>query len=207
MDSNIHSNQPPEAPRVPQPSEWPEPPAWPEPPELPEDLAELATVVDKLAAKALGVQPDTVRAERLVAWQRLLDRQAGLWLQELAELDGRGAVAELDQPAPSTASWLRGRLRLSVGAARSAVRTGRALFRGPLTETAAALAAGAISPAHATVIADGTRDLPEHVTLDADPVLAELAQRLDPPGLRRAVEHLGRVGRAAGPGGLPATCL
>jgi hypothetical protein len=176
MDSNIHSAQPPDL------------------PELPEDLAELATVVNKLAARDLRGLPDSVRTQRLVAWQRLLDRQAGLWLKELATLDACGAAgADPDRPAPSTASWLRGRLHLGVGTARSAVRTARALFRGPLKETAAALTAGAISPAHAKVIADGTRDLAEHVKLDADPVLAELASRLDPPQLRRAVEQLCQV--------------
>jgi Domain of unknown function (DUF222)/HNH endonuclease len=204
MDSNTHSTQPPEPPELsgpPGPPTWPEPPRWPEPPglaeelaELPEDLAELATVVNKLATTDLHNQPDTARAERLVAWQRLLDRQAGLWLKELAEFDARGAAgADHDQPAPSTASWLRGRLRLGVGTTRSAVRTARALFRGPLPETAAALTAGVISPAHAKVIAEGTADLPPHVAADADPVLADLAGRLDPPGLRRAVDHLGQV--------------
>ena len=185
MDSNTHSTQPPVALGPPEPPEPPEPPAWPE------DLAELATVVDKLAARDLRGLPASVRTQRLMAWQRLLDRQAGLWLQELATLDACGAAgADPDRPAPSTASWLRGRLHLGVGAARSAVRTARALFGGPLKDTAAALVAGAISPAHAKVIADGTHDLPEHVKLDADPVLAELARHLDPPGLRRAVAQL-----------------
>jgi HNH endonuclease/Domain of unknown function (DUF222) len=151
-------------------------------------------VVDKLAARDLRSLPAGVRTKRLLAWQRLLDRQAGLWLQELATLDACGAAgAELDQAALSTASWLRSRLRMGVGAARSAVRTARALFRGSLKDTAAALVAGAISPAHAKVIADGTQGLPEHAKLDADPVLAELARHLDPPGLRRAPEACRRL--------------
>ncbi|HJU01016.1 MAG TPA: DUF222 domain-containing protein, partial [Actinomycetes bacterium] len=161
---------------------------------MPEDLADLAAAVDKLAAWDLSGQPDTARAQRLLAWRRLLDRQEGLWLQELATLDAHGgAGAELDQPAPSTASWLRNRLRLGVGSARSRVRTARALFGGPLTQTAAALTAGVISLAHAQVIADGTRELAPHVQLDADPVLAELARHQDPAGLRRAVDQLGEV--------------
>src|ERR671921_682354 len=70
------------------------------------------------------------------------------------------------------------------------VRTARALFRGPLKETAAALVAGDISPAHARAVADGTRDLPDHVKLDAEPLLFEAATRLDPPQLRRAATYL-----------------
>jgi hypothetical protein len=157
-------------------------------------LADLVAAVDGLAAQDLDGLSDVARVERVGAWRRLLDRQEGLWLNELADLDARGAAgAELDQAALSTASWLRSRLRLGAAAARSAVRTARALFGGALPETAAALTAGAISPAHARVIADGTGDLPEHVKLDADPVLVELAGRLDPPQLRRAVTHLRQV--------------
>jgi hypothetical protein len=82
---------------------------------------------------------------------------------------------------------------MSSGAARSSVRTARALFRGPLPNTAQALVAGAISPAHARVVADGTDQLPDHVTAAADPVLVEAAARLDPPQLRRAVGYLVQV--------------
>ena len=97
------------------------------------------------------------------------------------------------ETAASTAGWLRRRLRLGAGAARGAVRTARALFRGPLAETAAALAGGAISPAHARVVADGTQDLPDHVKLEAELVLLEAAGRLVPPRLRQAVGHLCQI--------------
>jgi hypothetical protein len=82
---------------------------------------------------------------------------------------------------------------MSTDAARSAVRTARALFRGALPQTAQALVAGDISPAHAKAVADGTQDLPDHVKLDAEPVLLEAAGRLDPPQLRRLVGHLVQV--------------
>jgi hypothetical protein len=154
-------------------------------------VAELTAVLDEMAARDLGRLPILVRTQRVLALQQLAGRLHGQWLKELAYLDALGAAgADPDQPAPSTASWLRNRLRMGVGAARSSVRTACALFGGPLTETAAALLAGVISPAHATVIAEGTQDLPEHVKLDADPVLAEAARRLDPPRLRQAVAQL-----------------
>ena len=77
--------------------------------------------------------------------------------------------------------------------ARGAVRTARALFRGPLGGTAQVLVGGVLSPAHAQVLAHGTRHLPDQVTREAEPVLVEAASRLDPPRLRQAVGHLLQV--------------
>src|ERR671912_160879 len=173
MDSNTHSTQP--------PSQKPEP-DW---------LAALAMVADQLAAQDLNRLSDAARAERVLGWRRLLDRLEGQWLKELAGVDGRGAAgAEADQQVGSTAAWLRSRLRLGVGPASSAVRTARALFRGPLTATAQAVCDGELSPAHAQVLAAGTHPLPDQVTVEAEPVLVEAARRLDPPRLRRLLGHL-----------------
>src|SRR5687768_1326972 len=112
----------------------------------PDGLATVASGLDQLAAQDLDRLPDPVRAERVLA------------LRELAGVDGRGAAgAERDQQVGSTAAWLGGRLRLGEGAASSAVRTARALFRGPLAGTGQAVCAGELSPAHARVLAQGTR--------------------------------------------------
>jgi hypothetical protein len=189
MDSNTHSTQAPAG----------RSPALPEPPDdglaaLAADvdgLAALAAVVDGLAAQDVARLSTMARTQRLLAWRRLLDRQDGLWLQELAALDACGAAgADQDQPAPSTASWLRNRLRVSAAVARGLVRAARALFGGAFPATAAALCAGDISAAHGQVVADGTQELAEHLKLEADPVLAEAARRLDPPQLRRVVAQL-----------------
>jgi hypothetical protein len=61
---------------------------------------------------------------------------------------------------------------------------------GPLTATAQALTNGEVSVAHAQVLATGTHPLPEHVTIQAEPVLVEAARRLDPTRLRRLLGHL-----------------
>ena len=83
--------------------------------------------------------------------------------RELAGVDARGAAgAECDQQIGSTAAWLRSRLRLGAGTASIAVRTVRALFRGPLTQTAQALCDGELSTARAAVVAHGTKELPDH---------------------------------------------
>jgi hypothetical protein len=135
--------------------------------------------------------PDAVRANRVLELRRLLDQLEGLWLNELAGVDARGAAgAELGQEIGSTAAWLRNRLRLGVDQASSAVRTARALFRGPLTATAQALTDGELSVAHAQVLASGTHPLPKQVTVEAEPVLVEAARRLDPRQLRRVLGHL-----------------
>ena len=192
MDSNTHSAQPPAG----RPANPPDPH-----PDTQTDgaaglagLAGLAATLAELAAHHPGGLSDSARADRVLGLRRLVDRLEGHWLHELADLDARGAAgADRGQPAPTTASWLRNRLRLGAGAAHSAVRTARALFGGPLPQTAAALMAGAISPAHARVVADGTHQLPTTVTVAADPVLVEAAGRLDPPQLRQAVGWLVQV--------------
>ena len=153
----------------------------------PDQLTALAAAIDGLAGQDLDRLTDAALAEQVLGLRRLLDRLEGHWLQHLAAVDGRGAAgAEAGQQAASTAGWLRHRLRLGAGAASSAVRTARALFRGPLAATAQALTEGVLSVAHAQVLAHGTQELPEHVTAEAEPVLVEAARRLDPSRLRRA---------------------
>jgi Domain of unknown function (DUF222) len=178
MDSNTHSTQPPGH----QPGG---PPDW---------LAALAVVVDGLAAQERDHLGDVVLAERVLQLRRLLDRLEGQWLNELADVDARGAAgAELGQQVGSTAAWLRNRLRMGTGAASRAVRTARALFRGPLVETAQAVCDGELSVAHAQVVAAGTHNLADQVTVEAEPVLVEAARRLDPDRLRRLLGHLLQV--------------
>jgi Domain of unknown function (DUF222)/HNH endonuclease len=154
-------------------------------------LADLVAALEKLATQDPDRLADGVRAERVLVLRGLVDRLEGHWLQELAAVDARGAAgAEEGIQAPSTAGWLRSRLRMGPGAASNAVRTARALFRGPLAATAAALTEGAISPAHAATVAHGTHDLPGEVAVEAEPVLLEAARRLDPPRLRKVLGHL-----------------
>jgi hypothetical protein len=157
----------------------------------PDRLPALAAELQALAAQPLHTLADAGRADRVRTLRGLADRIEGQWLSELAAVDARGAAgAEDGVQAGSTAAWLRNRLRMSAGAATSCVRTARALFRGPLAGTAAALTSGAISPAHAQVLAHSTQELPAQVTAEAEPVLLDVARRVDPPRLRRAVAHL-----------------
>src|SRR5215217_4754490 len=157
-------------------------------------LAALGAAVEQLAAQDLDGLSDAVRAERVLVLRRLLDRREGHWLKELAAVDACGAAgAEEGVQVGSTAGWLRQRLRMGGGAAHSAVRTARALFRGPLAHTATALTNGELSARSRHRAGHGTHDLPHQLTTDAEPVLLEAARRLDPPRLRQVVGHLGLV--------------
>jgi uncharacterized protein DUF222 len=160
----------------------------------PGGLDRLAAVVEELAAEDLDALPDSEAARRVLVLRRLLERLEGQWLRELAAVDGRGAAgAEDGVPAESTAGWLRNRTRMGYTDAHQRVRVARALHRGPLAETAQALADGELSYPHAAALTRATQDLPVGTVAAAEPVLLEAARRLDPPGLRKVVGHLGEV--------------
>src|SRR6266536_3008463 len=158
---------------------------------LPPRLAALAAVVDDLAADDPDEVGDAPLAAEVVAMRHLADRIEGVWLRRLARVDARGAAgAELGAQAPSTAGWLRATCRMGAATAGQHVCTARALHRGPLAVTAAALAAGEVSPQHAAVLADATSGLPPRKVAEAEPVLVAAARRLDPPRLHRLAAHL-----------------
>ena len=171
MDSNTHSTQGPTRPT--------------------DDLAALTAALGRLASRDLDRLPDAALTNQTLQLQQLTNCLDGVVLRHLAAVDARGAAgAEQDRQFGSTAGWLRVRLRMASGTAATAVRTARALFRGPLPATAEALCAGEISAAHAEVLAASTLHLPNQVIKDAEPTLLDPARRLDPPGLRRLVAHL-----------------
>jgi Domain of unknown function (DUF222) len=178
MDSNTHSTPPTSRPAAGRP-DW---------------RASVGAADQGLAAEDLDQLSDVALDEDTARLRRQLDGLEGQWLRRVAALDARRAAgASQAQPAPSTASWLRRRLRMGAGAAHSAVRTARALFRGPLEGTGQALLNGDLSPAHARVLADATHALPAPVVAEAEPVLVAAAGRLDPPVLRQAVGWLVQV--------------
>ena|SRR5829696_4544844 len=137
---------------------------------------------------------DTALAQEALALQQAMGRLEGQWLRRLAAVDARGAAgADQDQPAASTASWLCNGLRLGAGRPVRPSRPPGRCSAAPFTQTADALTSGQLSAAHARVLAQGTRPLPDHRTRDAEPVLVEAARRLDPPRLRQAVGYLLQV--------------
>ena len=81
-----------------------------------------------------------------------------LTLALVGKVDADGTYA-LDG-ALSAGAWVRALAHQTPGEAARTVRTARTLRSGVLPNTAAALAAGAISGRHAAVIADGVKDAP-----------------------------------------------
>src|SRR6266540_1923355 len=158
---------------------------------LPAGLEGLAAAVGEFAADDLDQLGDALLAAQVVAVQRLGDQLEAVKLRRLAAVDARGAAgAEVGASAPSTQGWLRATTRMSPAAAGQRVRTARALHRGPLVATAAALAAGEVSYQHAAVLADATHDLPPAKVAEAEGVLVDAARRLDPARLHRLAGHL-----------------
>jgi hypothetical protein len=95
-------------------------------------LDRLAAAVDELAGEDLASLPDAEAARRVLVLRGLLERLEGVWLRELAGVDGRGAAgADQGTPAESTAGWLRHRTRMGHADAHHRVRVARALHRGP----------------------------------------------------------------------------
>jgi hypothetical protein len=158
---------------------------------LPVRLQGLAAAIAGLAVDDPAEAGDAQVASEVLALRRLADQLDGVWLRRLAMVDARGAAgAEAGVRAGSTAGWLRAALRLSPAGAGRAVRTARALHRGPLPATARALAHGEVSVEHAVVLADTTHDLPPARVAEAEGVLVDAARRLDPGRLRRLTTHL-----------------
>src|SRR5215211_4355053 len=171
MDSNTHSTQGPTGPA--------------------DDLAALTAALGRLGSRDLGRFTDAALTDQTLQLQQLRGCLDGIFLRHLAAVDARGAAgAEQDRQFGSTAGWLRARLRMASGTAATAVRTARALFRGPLPESGTALCAGELSAAHAEVLAASTLHLPDQVIEDAEAALLDPARRLDPTRLRQMVAHL-----------------
>jgi len=138
---------------------------------------DLVVALDQLGAVDLAELPDAALADQLRELTAQASRLQAEILRTTAVFDGRGGGA--DDGAASTASWLRGRCRLSSREAAGQVRLARALHR-RLPATADALAAGSITVAHARVLADGIRDLPDGVVADGEPTLLGAARDVDP---------------------------
>src|SRR6266704_1257457 len=125
-----------------------------------DELDALDRLLDQLTASDPAALPDPLAAEEVLRLRRQLDRLEAVWQRALAVVDGRGAAgAEVGVVAPSTAGWLRARLRMSHTTASQHVRAARAIHRGPLRQTAAAALAGELSPQHTAVLADGLEPL------------------------------------------------
>ena len=91
--------------------------------------------------------------ELVAAGRRAQARIDAALLAAVGEVDARGSFVQ--DGALTAGAWLRSKATVTPAEAAGTVRTARALQRGLLPGTAAALAEGEISARHALVIADG----------------------------------------------------
>ncbi|MDQ1675106.1 MAG: hypothetical protein QOC93_250 [Actinomycetota bacterium] len=139
-------------------------------------MRDLTAAIDELDAFDPASVPSSVLGGRLTELDRALARLHGLRARWLAEFDtADGGTAD---GAVTTAAWLRQTCRTGDHDARTQVRVAAALRR--LPSTAAALAAGEISWAHAVALTS---------------VLAEAAARLDPADAAAVEQTLLRLAR------------
>lgn len=107
------------------------------------------------------------------------------------EVDGRGAAVAVG--APSTATWLRGRLLMHPGAAKAEVALAKDLDS-ELVATGAALRAGDIGLDQARAVTRAVHDLPCAVDAQTrgrgESFMLEQAQQFDPSALHRVGRHL-----------------
>lgn len=139
-------------------------------------MSELSVAIDGLATVDVDGMPAPALGEHIRALMRARNRLDGAIERALAVFDQRG-YCEADGAA-STAAWLRGRCNIAAPEASSRVRTSRRL--GDLPATAAALAAGAITLAHARAIAMLADETDVKATQEVEEQLVALAVVVDP---------------------------
>jgi hypothetical protein len=144
-------------------------------------------MLDRLFAVEVAGLPDSALAADLVGLRVAVSRLEAEFARRLVVFDRRGAAGVTG--AVSTAAWLRGACRLSAGEAGERVRTARVLAD-DLPVTAAALAAGDLSYAHARVLAAAAPELPVDALGALEPVLVEAARHADPARLRAVLADL-----------------
>lgn len=155
----------------------------------PSVLGELHRVIDDLAPRLAGADPD----QTLVELDRAVRRLEAVKLSVVAAADAARVAARTG--LADTSSWLARRTHAGAARAASDVRLAAALNapEAPSRPTAEALNNGVLSPEHARVIVQATEKLPtglapEQVTaVERD--LVTKAQTLAPDQLRRAARR------------------
>jgi hypothetical protein len=139
-------------------------------------MSELRSAIDGLGAIDVADLPAPALGEHLQELMEARNKLDGQIERALAVFDARG-YCETDGAA-STASWLRGRCRVSGSEASTRVKTARGLRE--LPATAAALEAGAITLSHAQAITMLASDTDVRATQDVEEQLVALAAMIDP---------------------------
>lgn len=146
-----------------------------------DSLDEVQVGIDHLQAEELG----PVCSSTLVRMRVQMNQLEAQYMRRLARFDVDQGFAETSLSAQA---WLRGHSHLSPGAASDRVHTARRL--GALPLTSGALADGAISYSHASLIAHTASEVGDKWDANAETILVDAAKELDPLTLRQVCEHL-----------------
>ena len=157
-------------------------------------VAEVGHALDALAEANLWSLSDTEVLALREALEPLRSRLEARVLTVTREVDSRGAAVAAG--APSTAGWLKARLRLHPGAAKAEVELARVLGV-DLACTGAALAAGELNQGQARVVAASMHALPRALApalrREAEGYLLTHARQFDPAALNILGRHLAVV--------------
>jgi hypothetical protein len=149
-------------------------------------MGNLGSAVDELHAVDVRGAPDGRLQDETVEIRRQIDRLEAAYLARVEVLDRRG-----EQPVEhvNVQSWLRAACRLSPGQAFRDVRLARNLAD-VLPLTAAALAAGDISPHHAGLVSSLRRVLTDSALGRVEKHLVAMARERTPHELRKTVHYV-----------------
>ncbi|HVE99436.1 MAG TPA: DUF222 domain-containing protein [Mycobacteriales bacterium] len=150
-------------------------------------MSGLGSALDELAATDLTDLPLAAARDLLVD---LVGQQARLDAQVtrlVGHLDRHGLAQA--EAATSTGAWLVGVARMGHGDAHGRVHAARALHAGELPGTAAAFLDGRIGFGHVRAMLAATDGLDPALVAEAEPVLLDAAERLDPGRLRLVTER------------------
>ena len=157
-------------------------------------LARADDLLKDILGTALWSALDSELTDVLALVSQVKARLAAVESTAIAEAHGRDIAKRAG--AASTAAWLRHRFKLTPAEAKKQTALAVALDR-DLDTTRRALAEGALSPAHAQVIARTVEDLPCEVGRDvreqAEARLVEWAVQFDPAQLTRLGKRILQV--------------
>lgn len=151
-------------------------------------MSGIASAIDAELAVPLETLPVEAIRETAAEFFRQAARLEAAAVRALGEFESRATAEQLDGSALA-AGWLAARLRSTYGWARGRVLMARRL-RCELPETAASIAAGDITIAHAQVLTSVPAGPVADAVAERESTLLEAARTLAPDLLARVVKHL-----------------
>jgi hypothetical protein len=145
-------------------------------------LAQLQAAVDRMQQEDVGELETAELGTQLIDLRRQIDQLEAAWSERLERFD---ALAGWKGEATSIKGWLRATTRMAKATAGSRVRAARRLR--DLPQIADSYAQGRISTAHVTTITRAVTDERVGDFGAYESIVANAAERLDPPALGKVM--------------------